>query len=168
MVSNQFSINYGVIKIGGKMKHLISFGWAIMFCSISVFAEVNADSCDYYDQLESRMECGVDGYIQQFAKPYCKSYLSKSERFTLRSQQILREIRLCLQTMLAKAGENVSCTELESYGFASHEYCYLVSGFCEMNSIDKMQVLWVARNEILDPRILASMLKLNRTCMLYF
>ncbi len=135
------------------------------FVTGSMALAIPVDSCDFYDQLEVKMKCGEGGYIQKFASPYCKAYLSRNNEFSSKGQIILRNIRLCLQEILALKANSLTCAELEDYGIASHEYCYLNAGYCELGGADRLRVFWVARGEVLNIPIWSLVAKVQTQCL---
>lgn len=108
-------------------------------------------SCLSYELIDQQLQCGSESYLQQFAIPYCQKYLDKHETFSSEAQGILARIRSCLQTeMVGFYNHGLNCENIESFGVESHEGCYLNSGFCEMNEMDRLKVMWIAKTEVLN------------------
>lgn len=126
---------------------------------------VGVDSCEFYDQLESAKHCGADGYIQQFASPYCLTYLKDKNDFTPKGQAILRNIRFCLQEVLVEKQKLLNCQQLRDYGIASHEYCYIQGGYCELSQLDRLKVFWIAKSEALNPEVWAMINRVHKYCL---
>lgn len=147
-----------------KINLLILFSFVTIFFGHHVNAGVSADSCDYYNELESKFKCGPNGYIQEFANPYCRAYLKRNDRFSPKAKVILRNIRYCLQKVLSDNSEGLSCQQLKNYGIASHEYCYVQSGFCELMGTDLLNVYWIARNEAINPEVWNTLLRVEYQC----
>lgn len=131
-------------------------------------ASHSPDSCDYYDKLESQTNCGLEGYVQQFAKPYCEVYLQHRRDFSPEAQKILRDIRVCLQNHLRFNSAGMSCGQIKQYGESSHIDCYIQNGFCQLEGTDFLQVLWMARREITNLQILSMIINVHRSCGFIF
>ena len=122
------------------------------------------DTCSRYYELDSKLQCGSNGYLQQFAIPYCEEYLERSSEFSSRSQEILQNIRQCLQNELV-IKENLSCSNIAKIGVQSHYGCYLQSGFCDMEPKDQMLVIWIAREQVFNWPVFDVFLRVQRACL---
>ena len=155
------------------MKHYLQLYWPLFVASILWLGlitplaakAVPLDSCEIYLQVEKQMKCGPQGYVQSFGYPYCQVFLRKNKSFSRFGQKILKNIRLCLQEVILENGIKMSCAELSDYGFSTHEYCYLASGFCRLPLKDKLRVFWLAGSEILNPAILSTALNVEKACL---
>jgi hypothetical protein len=148
------------------MKFIFGFGFLSLLICLNSSASITIDSCEYYNQLEAKLNCGENGYIQHFANPYCRSYLENKDLFSPQGQTILSNIRFCLQNALVEAAEEMSCEDLQEYGFATHKYCYLRSGFCNFGVIDLFNVFWLAKGEIFNPKIWKMLTEVQNSCLL--
>lgn len=145
---------------------ITNYCWLItLLINFNAAATLNIDSCDYYEQLDSKLSCGPSYYIQEFAIPYCNTYLASHNKFSAKGQIILRDIRQCLQNVLLKSEADLTCENIEAIGFASHEYCYLMEGFCELSTTDLVRVLWIARNDLLNPHIWSMINNIDTICL---
>jgi hypothetical protein len=148
------------------LKHLFqTVALLILLLSELSLGSPGIDSCDYYDELEQKVQCGQQGYLQAFASPYCQAYLARNKQFSVHGQNILRSIRTCLQVVLRENAESMSCSEIKEYGIASHEFCYLRSGYCELDHADQLNVFWIARNEAFNPEIWALFIAIQGACV---
>ena len=57
-----------------------------------------------------------------------------------------------------------SCQQLEDSGIASHEYCYLKHGYCELGVNDLIKVMWIAKSEILNAQMWRMFIHVHRQC----
>lgn len=154
--------------IGLVGKSLILFLGTVLFFTSTVFAGVSADSCDYYSELEAKFKCGPDGYVQTFANPYCRAYLKNNNRFSSKAKIILRDIRYCLQKVLNDNSSGMTCQELEKYGIASHETCYVANGYCDLQGSDLLNVYWIARYEAFNPEIWDMLTRVEYQCSSHY
>jgi hypothetical protein len=146
-------------------KFILSFV-VLFIVAVTSYAGITVDSCEFYAELETKHSCGPYGYIQKFASPYCESYLQRKEDFSPQGQMILRNIRLCLQEVLAPVASVMSCDEIQKFGISSHEYCYVDGGFCELKGMDRLRVFWIARAEAFNVAVWDLMMKVNKACIL--
>lgn len=131
---------------------------------LPVQALLSKNSCLYYEEVKAQWHCGPAGYIESFAQPYCESYLRHRNDFSPHAQRVLKNIRHCLQTYLNENFTGTSCQQLEDSGIASHEYCYLKHGYCELGVNDLIKVMWIAKSEILNAQMWRMFIHVHRQC----
>lgn len=122
------------------------------------------NSCHYYEEVQAQWHCGPSGYIESFAQPYCETYLRHRSDFSPQAQRVLQNIRYCLQTYLKENFTGTTCQQLEDSGLASHEYCYLKNGYCDLGMKDLIKIMWVAKSEILNIQMWRMLLHVHRQC----
>jgi len=126
------------------------------FCKVPVCEEVEVlDSCieaidlnecgqcAYYNCLESKAQCGEDGYLINFVGKYC-------DRFTQITRPRLSEfgkvwldgVRECLiYNMEEDYYEGESCESIEDRGIEDHISCYVDTGICSLPAGDWLKIL---------------------------
>lgn len=139
--------------------------------SVSFSHELNTgfdtvNTCTSYEYIDDHLRCGYQSYLQQFAIPYCNRYLQKNDIFSEKAQLILADIRSCLQTeLLAHDHTDLTCENIEDIGVESHYGCYLQSGFCELEELDKVKVMWIARRQVLNIKVMSVFTKVMSVCV---
>jgi hypothetical protein len=151
------------------MKNLFqNWIFGIFLCLPSLaFTLTNIDSCDYYQDLDDKLQCGDKSYIADFAQPYCNVYLKNKDLFSPQAKIILRKIRQCLQNSLAKNETVLNCSTIATYGFESHTPCYIKNDFCKLSTIDKTLVYWMAKKEIVNPQVWKMMVQIQYQCLFF-
>ncbi|OFZ29208.1 MAG: hypothetical protein A2622_14305 [Bdellovibrionales bacterium RIFCSPHIGHO2_01_FULL_40_29] len=123
------------------------------------------NTCTSYEYIDTHLNCGEKSYLQHFAIPYCNKYLRKNEIFSDRAQVILANIRSCLQMeLLARANSDLNCENIEEIGVESHYGCYLESGFCDLPEVDNLKVMWIARLEVFNVKVMSVFSKVVAEC----
>ena len=96
------------------------------------------DQCTFYANcLESRYQCGPEGYPIGYGQHYCQKFSDNRSKFDAQGQQWMIDTMHCLQAGLV--GEAVdtdpaatTCDALKDAAFASHAPCYTSNGFCSL------------------------------------
>ena len=80
-------------------------------------------------------------------------------------------MRTCLTTAMLESSvylESAPCSEIASFGFASHPQCYVESGFCPAigQDVDNLYVLFstISFQDLIRPQILSAMQKTLDMC----
>jgi hypothetical protein len=137
---------------------------ALTFSSLITFAQLQPSTlnCDYYDQIESKMQCGPDAYFQKWGGPMCRKYLHsatdpiKSQLLTTQLKAWFPKVRFCLQNELAQMqdSKSLTCGNLNSQVNRSHIDCYMQTGYCELSTLSKAQLGGLSAKAILqDPEL---------------
>lgn len=92
--------------------------------------------------------CGAEGYPLGFGGRYGQRYWDEApDHLSEAGVAWIHRVAACLQVALVEAVDATStCDEVRAAGFASHDGCYLDTGFCELSLADQ---LWVV--SIVDP-----------------
>lgn len=116
-------------------------------CAQQALQHYGCGACEYYDCIESQVECGDDGYLKYFAERYCERFRLVTEtRASDQAKAWLGRVRRCLIIKLDAQLPLSSCDDIETAGFGSHSDCYLETGFCELSPKD-----WAAIINTIDP-----------------
>lgn len=158
----------------------LAFGalfFSLLFLIPSAWAErctPASDSCDFYECIEKRSDkkfsCGKYGYALNFGARNCPKYLEVEGDLSPDLQEMLPQVRLCLQEEFAaivhqtKKGKNY-CTEVEEAAFHSHLPCYLNFGFCELSRLDQLKILRLTGLTFFHPLSLKASLEINAGCL---
>jgi hypothetical protein len=112
------------------------------------------------------MNCGPQSYIEKFALPYCQRYLKNDGSFSPQAQNVLANIRSCLQQTLIEVAEagKLTCQNVQDIGLNSHYDCYIQSGFCSLPSEDVRKVMWVAKAEVFNRPVMEIFGRVIETC----
>lgn len=129
-----------------KAKSLLPILFFIpLLVSAAEVCQTSDSSCEYYECIESKVHCGEEGYPLRFGKKNCQKYLDQQSQSYEHVQVWYPKIRKCLQDAVDKMLQSPTgpstCSELESAAFESHIGCYYNTGFCELNFMDKVQVI---------------------------
>lgn len=107
-----------------------------------------SDSCAFYpDCLETRYQCGPEGYPIGYGLHYCSLFDDSAPDMSDAGRQWIDDTRLCLQDALVpytkatagREGEGESaatCDEIREFAFATHPACYVDSGVCTLPATD--------------------------------
>ena len=117
---------------------------------VDACAQPKRDTCTFYpDCLESKYECGSDGYPLGYGLKYCHAFTAAKDRLDSKGKQWVSDTMLCLQTALVPYAttETTTCSALKSTAFASHPDCYVNSGVCTLGPAD-----WLVIVETVDPK----------------
>jgi hypothetical protein len=118
------------------------------------FAE-QFESCSSYYEINDSMACGADSYLNTLAIPYCEAYTKNLSKFSEAGQAVLRSITSCLQGELKSNQSNLTCDNIRDFGISSHYQCYVDGGFCNMPASEKARVMYIARRQIFNLRVVA-------------
>jgi hypothetical protein len=122
-------------------------------------------SCEYYQCREQLQSCGDDGYFLRFGYRYCMDFLQQMRPKVAAPQaQWLDQVATCLQTALDAIPTDLSCADTQSAAIASHESCYVMTGFCTLPLETKFQILQVIYRELSDPKIDEVMIRIGADC----
>jgi hypothetical protein len=118
----------------------------------------DCSQCDYYLCREgsAATACGETGYYQGFGYAYCRRYMDvTTPHMTPRGQAFMRDVRRCLMDAMERdIAPTLSCTEVRDLAFASHQQCYLDSGFCALGVADRARILASVQPADLDYRLM--------------
>jgi len=155
------------------MKILLSFLTTFALSNISLAAlEPSSLNCDFYQQIETEMQCGPKAYFQKWAGPMCEKYL-QSESNPFQSLFLSSElkvwfpqVRLCLQEELVVRFPDLSCKNLDQHAKLSHIECYVQTGYCELSAYSKLQLAGLSANAVLlDPNLWQqSIVEISQAC----
>ncbi|KAF8069041.1 hypothetical protein FPV67DRAFT_1102693 [Lyophyllum atratum] len=111
----------------------------------SICANPPLDSCAFYaDCLESKYNCGLDGYPIGYGQHFCEKFRTDRTELSTAGQEWMLNTMLCLQRTLipeATSAAGVTCASLEMKAFASHGRCYVESGLCTLPPTDWLAIV---------------------------
>jgi len=111
----------------------------------SICANPPWDSCAFYaDCLESKYNCGPDGYPIGYGQNFCEKFEANRTELSPKGQKWMLNTMLCLQKELipeATSAAGVTCASLEKKAFASHGRCYVESGLCRLSPADWLGIV---------------------------
>ncbi len=145
------------------------FLWILLHLpsQLSAYAcEPSPESCDYYLCKEEEKRCGDNGYLLDFGYHLCEVYLKQERQSSLALQDWYPKVRLCLQKAVDKLDPEMSCATLKTNAFASHEDCYLQTGFCSLSWEDKFEVWKLAGAAAFSSESIEVSLKILAYCSL--
>ncbi|KIM39479.1 hypothetical protein M413DRAFT_52508, partial [Hebeloma cylindrosporum] len=132
---------------------------------------VRGDCSFYEDCLESRYQCGANGYPLGYGKKYCNKFNAAKDKFSPKGQIWMLDTMECLQRVLLpeatgpiQPGANpwrTPCGDLRKKAFDSHAECYIQNGVCTLGVKDWAQILevvdlktlfgsWESLNEVFE------------------
>ncbi|KAF8431690.1 hypothetical protein L210DRAFT_2899200 [Boletus edulis BED1] len=152
-----FPVLLGLFTVGVLAQDLVLVPPSSRASTHSTCANPPMDQCAFYANcLESRYQCGPDGYAIGYGQHYCQKFSDNRGMFDAQGQQWMISTMHCLQ--LALVGDAIDatppasdCQALRDQAFASHAGCYISNGFCTLG----VQV-WTAVLEIVDIKTLFS------------
>ena len=103
--------------------------------------------CEYYDCMETKVQCGEDGYLAGYVGKYCKRFSSVTyPRMSEKGQAWMDGVRECLITNLDEGYyEGESCESIERRGIADHVTCYVDTGLCSLPISDWLGIVATIR-----------------------
>lgn len=114
-------------------------------------------SCDFYLCQEQSNQCGLDGYNLSYGYKYCSGSRFKllDQMKTDLGKQWTLDVMSCLQKKNLEASKILSesenkCSQISSTSYDAHPDCYIQSGFCNLNIIEKLRVINLVKKEILS------------------
>ncbi|KAJ7188846.1 hypothetical protein C8R46DRAFT_1024085 [Mycena filopes] len=113
------------------------------------------DSCTFYANcLESRYNCGADGYPLGYGQKFCTKFLAEQTLLSAAGQTWMLATLHCLQEALVPdalgaAGATGSCSALEDKAFGTHAGCYVSNGVCALPLSDWEAILHIVGVETL-------------------
>ncbi|WP_148278719.1 hypothetical protein [Bdellovibrio bacteriovorus] len=122
------------------------------------------NSCDYYQCKEQELSCGSRGYWMNFGKPYCESFLKDEKKFAPRAQTWLQDVRLCLQERTLELDRQTSCNDIYDVAMHSHVSCYVDTGFCELNTVERARVYWYLKGALRSAKTWEEATLLHKAC----
>ena len=109
--------------------------------------------CSFYeDCLETRYQCGADGYPSAYGEKYCSKFKTAGDKFSQKGQIWMLDTMECLQRVLVpeatgpeEMGEQgrSPCDELRKKAVDSHAACYVQNGVCTLGVKDLVQIVKV-------------------------
>ncbi|WP_409478079.1 hypothetical protein [Pseudobdellovibrio sp. HCB154] len=154
------------------MRRVLSIFLLGMFAVLSVRASdcgALLGTCDYYQCLEMREQCGSDGYYLKFGKHYCEKYQADEANYSEKGREFLANIRTCLQEELEReqirANEFPRCSKVEKFAVGTHKYCYQQYGFCDLPRKDRRHIKLTAKKELIHFRMLLFGFWLEKACI---
>lgn len=132
--------------------------WSKQLFAKNKFCQTYIGSCDFYLCQNLKNPCGLDDYNLGYGYKYC----SKS-KFKLFDQMIsaagkkwVTDVISCLQRKNLEDAKKLThtdlmCFDIENYAINSHADCYVKSGFCKLNLVEKLKIINTVKNEILTP-----------------
>jgi hypothetical protein len=122
--------------------------------------------CEAYQSKASSLHCSKDNYLIEFGYRYCRAYILREKDFRAETQNILSKIRNCLIKDV-QSDRSLNCENAEKQAMQSHYDCYLQSGFCDIDAVDKFLIFRVARREFDRPSFRQTMLDIGKACNTY-
>jgi hypothetical protein len=120
-------------------------------CAIDALAFEGCGACDYYLCREQEMGCGPNGYFVGFGYHYCNAFRLVTEaHVSPEAQAWLVRVRRCLIESMDSAPFEGDCDAVRTQAYASHEACYVETGFCDLSVGDWLRVLNTVRLSDLD------------------
>lgn len=112
-------------------------------------ASPSPGNCNYYLEKEKETGCFVkedepSDYLLNFGYRLCHIYHQKAKSWNDERLIFVRKVALCLQEELEKIPFHGNCKDLEEKAYASHPGCYVSTGYCELNPVQKSSIIWTA------------------------
>ncbi|MBL6992127.1 MAG: hypothetical protein ISR65_20250 [Bacteriovoracaceae bacterium] len=127
--------------------------------------EISATSCEYYRCRERTMQCGLDGYLENFGHKYCQIFKNDlSIDVSKKGQQWLKNNSACLQQQLEQVKSSTSCRKLKQKAISSHSKCYTQTGFCSLPAQDIALIIETIGHELFFPKVFKSALQTIKIC----
>jgi hypothetical protein len=103
------------------------------------------ESCAYYINCsEAFLECPPSSYPIAYGEKNCLKFQNNLSIFSATGQSFIWSTMHCLQlALVATTACNSTCDSLTAAAFASHPKCYIEGGFCSLDIIDQLKVVWV-------------------------
>ncbi|OQW50386.1 MAG: hypothetical protein A4S09_00915 [Proteobacteria bacterium SG_bin7] len=106
-------------------------------------------NCNYYLEKEKDTGCFVkeqnpSDYLLNFGYRLCHIYHQKAKTWNDERTAFVEKVGMCLQEEMEKILFNGNCQDLEEKAYASHPGCYIRSGYCELNVVQKSSIVWTA------------------------
>lgn len=103
-------------------------------------------NCAFYaDCLESRYQCGPEGYPIGYGQHYCEEFEAHRAELSVRGQDWMLDTMLCLQRQLVPEASDtstgVTCASLKKKAFGTHAGCYISSGLCTLPPSDWLAIV---------------------------
>ncbi|KDQ06911.1 hypothetical protein BOTBODRAFT_167643 [Botryobasidium botryosum FD-172 SS1] len=121
--------------------------------TLSQCANPPVDDCSFYATcLESRYQCGPNGYPIGYGQHFCQKFSDERDLLDAQGQEWMVNTMHCLQKVLvgnAIDAQATTCTALSHQAFGSHAECYLKNGVCTLGPHD-----WEAIFEIVGIKTL--------------
>ena len=115
------------------------------------------DKCAFYANcLETRYQCGPDGYPLGYGQFYCQKFSDNRGLLSAQGQEWMLATMHCLQLALVPDAIEATppasdCEALKEQAFGSHAGCYTNNGFCALGV-----EVWAAVLEIVNIKTLFS------------
>lgn len=112
------------------------------------------NGCDFYLRLEMARPCiNYTNYLISYGYKYCSLFKEVKNTWEPELQTWITNTALCLQESLATYAATYAdeddenyCHGLEKAAFASHPECYTRHGFCNLNALQQMSVVYYLTN----------------------
>ncbi len=96
----------------------------------------------------------------------CEKYLSAESKVNDNLKWWFPRVRLCLQEELKKMNKT-SCDQISDDAFKSHLPCYVKTGFCYLNILDKIALVEASGlKDVLQPNSMTTALHIEAICKL--
>lgn len=149
---------------------------SVFLCGIFAVIAVHASdcgalvgTCEYYQCLEQREQCGSKGYYLKFGQHYCEKYRNDEANYSEKGREFLSQIRACLQDELEREqirnNDFPRCDKVEKFAVATHKYCYQKLGFCDLPRKDRRRIKFTAKKELIHFRMLMFGIWLEKSCL---
>lgn len=125
-------------------------------------------SCGFYACEEKRHHCGPRGYPLGYGFKFCQVFLNTEREYSLPAKSWLRRVRVCLMESFKRVNGDThkTCRKVKNDSFRSHIGCYKRTGFCDLRSSDRLQIIWALRNSVIYPEAIRDGLAVMETCAL--
>lgn len=119
----------------------------IEYC-IDALENNSCGQCSYYDCLESKANCGEDGYLLNFVGKYCNRFTQVTyPRLSEFGKVWMSTVRECLiYSMEEDYFDGETCDSIEKRGIQDHIDCYVDSGICSLPIRD-----WISIASTISP-----------------
>ena len=153
----------------------------LIFTAITAFAvavpvnatdscQVVAQDCSFYERCaEKHFNCGAKGYALGYGQKYCQAFKKDAPNFTPQGQRWIDSVMFCLQgeiVPLVENGTSMTCPEFKNFAYDTHPRCYTLreNSVCKLPLPDWLRLLFVVRDELLDPAMFKQALQVAKDC----
>lgn len=122
--------------------------------------------CEHYSHLNEQLGCSNDNYLMSYGYKYCVRYANYDSDLLPATQEVLQKIRRCLVKDLDDASTKLTCDTVEKFAYDSHVHCYVDSGYCGIDQVDKGLIVAIAHDELRTPNFLKTAAAVLLECKL--
>lgn len=143
---------------------LMSFATGV-FASELEECESKRSSCDFYSCVEKEMPCGKDGYFIGFGDRFCRRFDNILDKLSPEGKTWFFNARQCLTGKILSRNKYNNCQEIEEKSYNDHKPCYMDTGYCDLTSSDKFQIMKVISPLLLKMNVLIMGHEIQMGCM---